>query len=897
VTTQDQLVMRCQTVSDASRDGLAWVMDEANAETVGPDRKSLVRQLRRAARRAQKLGKAASRKMSVSVFGPSQAGKSFLVSVLARPANGRLVANFPGPGGNLDYISEVNPEGEGESTGLVTRFTMSQDPAPDGYPIKLVLLSVSDIARTIINSFYNDGDQSETPPEPAEITAHLNDFRGKMGAEGHGLAYEDVLEIADYVNATFARSAYTMALRSFWEDAAEIAPRLSAQDQAAFFSILWGRYDALTALYAKLSDALSKVGFVEEVHVPLTALTPRETSIIDVKTLHNLMAPDDETLNVMTPQGQTFAIGRSALCALAAELVMPMQEQPSEIFARTDLLDFPGARNRFERPLSETLKDPEAAVSQLLLRGKVSYLFDRYVENQEITSMLLCVPDSNMETLDLPGLIETWIALTHGSTPAQRAAADCILFFVLTKFDKHLGESAASGGAQTRFQRRMEASLEKFGKAHDPWVDKWTPNAPFQNCFWLRNPNFFVEGLIDYDENERELRIRPEKEERLAELREGCVSAELVQRHFAEPEAAWDAALALNDGGVSYLIGKLTEVCKPESKIAQISGQLEKLAADLVRGLEAHYVSDDVEARIEEKRHSAQRVIDALEYALDSHRYGAVMASLCVDQDAIFDRITHVPSIVRLSNAIAPAATPSDQFAGAGAPAKPARRRVRPGAPAGAAAPVATNAETETQPHAGTEDGSATTQRIRTMTPESFQAQTAVEVWIDVLKQFASSSDRLTRFGFDESVANDLVQEMIHGMRRMGVIEQMERQLQSVSFGHTLDRQANPASIVCAEGINAFVAHLGADRLPEAERPVVVLEDGVSRPVFADRPRAETADSLPNTQTPTAEETWTDWVHALEAMFLDNAKDVAAGTFDIEQNMRIGRIISDLRSG
>ncbi|MEM9318455.1 MAG: virulence factor SrfC family protein [Pseudomonadota bacterium] len=889
---QEELVQRCQATATAAREALAWVVDEENLETVGPDQKSLIHKLRRAARRADKLGKAAGRKMSVSVFGPSQAGKSFLVSVLARPAEGRLTADFPGPGGNLDYISEVNPEGEGESTGLVTRFTMSKDAAPEGYPIKLVLLSVSDIARTIINSFFNDGDQSETPPEPSEISAHIATYREKMAAERPGLAFEDVLEIADYVNGTFKRSAYSAALRSFWEDAAEIAPRLAPADQAAFLSILWGRYDALTELFAKLASALATVGFADEVNVPLAALVPRETSIIDVKTLHNLMAPTDDTLNVMTPQGQTFDIGRSALCALAAELVMPMKEQPSDIFGRTDLLDFPGARNRFERPLSETLKDPEAAVSQLLLRGKVSYLFDRYVENQEITSMLLCVPDSNMETLDLPGLIETWIALTHGDTPKQRATADCILFFVLTKFDKHLGESAASGGAQTRFQRRMEASLEKFGKARDPWVDKWTPTAPFQNCFWLRNPNFFVEGLIDYDAAEREVQIRAEKTARVAELREGCLSAELVQRHFADPEAAWDAALALNDGGVSYLIGKLTEVCKPESKIAQITGQLDKLSQDLLRALEPHHVSDDIEARIEEKRQSAQQVIDALEYALDSHRFGAVMSALCVDQDAIMDRILHVPSYVRLSSAVAP--PPSQPAASAATATRPTSRRIRPGGGMRPAAPPPPAAE-DIAPAAGSEEGTLDAmRRIRTMTPETFQTDTAIEVWIDVLKQFVDASDRLQRFGFTESVANDLVHEMIHGLRRTGVIDRMKAQIQSVSFGHTLDRQAHPASIVCAEEINAFVAYLGTDQMPEAERPFVEMESG-RRPVFTLRAQTDQVDDLPNEPAPTAEETWTDWVHALDAMFLDNAKDVSVGELNIEQNLRLGRIINSLR--
>ncbi|MEO0991351.1 MAG: virulence factor SrfC family protein, partial [Pseudomonadota bacterium] len=255
MSAQDTLADRCQSVADLSRSAIEWVTDEANAETVGPDRKPMVQALRRAARRAEKLAKSARRKMSVSVFGPSQAGKSFLVSVLARPEGGRLGADFPGPGGKLDYISEINPEGEGESTGLVTRFTMTKDPAPDGFPIQLVLLSAADIARTVINSFYNDGDQSEEPPEPGQLSAHIAAFKGKMGGEVPGLGYEDVLEIADYVNNTFGRSAYASALRGFWEDAAEIIPNLSMQDRGDFLEILWGGHKPLTQMFVKLASA------------------------------------------------------------------------------------------------------------------------------------------------------------------------------------------------------------------------------------------------------------------------------------------------------------------------------------------------------------------------------------------------------------------------------------------------------------------------------------------------------------------------------------------------------------------------------------------------------------------------------------------------------------------
>lgn len=892
MSAEEHLAGRCESVAGLAREALAWVSDEGNTRASELGGRSLGPVLRRAARRAERLGRAARTKMSVSVFGPSQAGKSFLVSVLARPAGGRLVAAFPGPGGTLDYISEINPEGEGESTGLVTRFTMTRTPAPEGFPIRLVLMSEADIARTLINSFYRDGDGSEECPEPEAIAAHLESYRARMGGEAGGLGIEDVFEIADYVNGTFAKSAYALALRPFWAEAAEIAPRLGLAQRADFLAILWGGYPAFTGLYRQLAGALAQIGHAEEVHVALAALVPRETSIIDVKTLGALMDPSaDSRLSLRTPDGRVQDLPRAAVCGLAAELVLPMQTQPWDVFATTDLLDFPGARNRFQRPLAELLRDPTATLSELLLRGKVAYLFDRYVENQEITSMLLCVPDSNMDTIDLPGLIETWIGLTHGATPEKRREAACILFFVLTKFDKHLGESAAGGGATTRFQRRMEASLEKFGrlgKSRDPWVDVWTEGRPFDNCFWLRNPNFFVEGLIEYDADKREVRVRPEKEDRLAELKAGCLAAPDVQRHFADPVAAWDAALALNDGGVSYLLGKLTAVCRPDAKRRQIGGQIEKLAADLALKLQDFHISDDIEARIEAKRQAAADVIDALEYALQSHRFGAVLARLLVTQDAIFDRILRVPSVTRISSAVS-AAAPVRQAAAAGGLRAGPTRPLRPGRPepAAAATPDPAEAPTEAVPARG---------RIATMTAEAFQAQTAVDVWIEEMRAFQDDRDLAETFGFAGATMSSLVGELIHGLRRTGVVDAMMADLRAISFGHTVDKQANPASIVCAERINGFVTRLGTDRLPLAERPKVTLPDGTTRPVFAGHAPSDSAADLPAVPRPVAEETWTDWVYALEALFVENASDSSAGKVDAARNLALGRILSGLRA-
>lgn len=858
----DKLAADCRGVARLSAEAQAWIEDPENSGLVGAEARSLVAMTRKSARRARRLAQAAEARMSVSVFGPSQAGKSFLVSVLARPATGPLIADFDDPQGQLDYIREINPEGEGESTGLVTRFTVVGEPVPDGFPVRLALLGEADILRTLANSFFLDGDRSETPPEPAEIAAHLDLFKDRSGQVRPGMDADDVHETADYIEATFGREAYAAALRPFWDDAARIAPGLSLDDRAAFFAPLWGGHRAFSELFLRLAGALAQLGHPDRLFARLDALVPRDQSIIDVKTLGG--AADSTPLTVTTADGRRADLPRSVVSALAAELVLPMRDLPSPMFRETDLLDFPGARNRFEQDLGKALEEPEEILPELLLRGKVAYLFDRYVEMQEITSMLLCIPDSNMETVDLPGLVQGWIAKTHGASAQERADGDCVLFMVLTKFDKHLSDSAAEGGDQSRFERRMQASLlEKFGKGSDPWVSEWTPGRPFDNCFWLRNPNYYVDGLIEYDAERREQRIRPGKEQRLTELRDGCLQASAVSRHFFDPAAAWDAALALNDGGVSFLIQQLEKACKPDRKLIQIRGQIGQLRSRLVQALAAYHVSDDVEKRKDEKRAAALRVIDDLEQTLSRHRFGSLVSGLMVDQDEIAARIARVPSSVRIANAVS-AASGGEALARPGRPTRPESPEISPQID------------------------------VRTMTLEEFQAETALESWIEAMKSARDDAGWRRAHGLAETSSTDLVAELIHGARRLRLGAHTAESLRDVNFGLTVEQQAQPAAILGAETINQFVATLGASDQPEESRAQVPVADGGTRPVFAARPSRNSVADLPARPRNRAEEVWSDWAFALEALFVENAGDGLNGAANVEQNRRLGRILGTL---
>ena len=181
--TQDTVAKRCKVFVDATEKGIEW-LDSLSDTELGTSRKvALARNMRRTIRRGQKLGAAAVSNMAVSVFGPSQNGKSFLVSVLARPEGRPLMTAFNDPDGELNYIRDINPEGEGESTGLVTRFTMFRPKTPAGYPIPLRMLSLADVAQILINSFFMDGDKSEPEPEAEAIAAHIKQFKSRLSAD------------------------------------------------------------------------------------------------------------------------------------------------------------------------------------------------------------------------------------------------------------------------------------------------------------------------------------------------------------------------------------------------------------------------------------------------------------------------------------------------------------------------------------------------------------------------------------------------------------------------------------------------------------------------------------------------------------------------------------------
>jgi hypothetical protein len=658
--TSTQVSSMARETHMALSEALDWTMQ--SKDTTIHSNAKLAKDLRVSIYQAKKIEESALRKMCVGVYGASQAGKSYLVSVLARKGTNRLMAVMGSQ--EIDFIAKINPEGGKESTGLVTRFTTDVLKTPAGYPIKAGLLTETDIIKLLANSYVNDVDTKDDEQQDIheeQINLVLKELEDYPRVKNH-LQVEDVYELEDYCNSRFKNSIRFQALKKidFWSRAADLMPNLGDPGRQKLVELLWEGLISYSSMYSSLVEQLNQLGHAKTIYCAAEALFDvsgsdwhrSNESIINVSTLEKFSIDEMPPVAVVT-EGEhgkpvlQATIFRSHLTALIAEMVVQMKEEPHAFFAHTDLLDFPGARSRKVQPKEDKILNSQEVKVENFLRGKVAYLFDRYSIEFELSSMLLCVGPSNLEVVGLDKLVEDWVINTHGVTPEKRSEVMTALFLVLTKFDMEFSQGAGRSADGNRWSTRLEASLLKPFGAHSHrsnWVGKWHSDSAFNNSFWLRNPNADQAGLIDYQGepgSSPETGISPAKKDFVNTLRAAFLSNPAVNKHFADPALAWDAGMALNDGGISRLIGALALICKPEVKLSQVLQRLQAIIDDRRTDLAKYYISNDVETLRLEKFALAKDFVLKGASLLKRQRLGDFIPMLLIDNaDAydVFDR-------------------------------------------------------------------------------------------------------------------------------------------------------------------------------------------------------------------------------------------------------------------
>ena len=780
-------------------------------------------------------------------------------------------------------VREINPEGGQESTGLVTRFSIKRVPTPHGYPVALRLLSETDVIRIISNTFMLDCNQSEEePPKPDRIRSLLDDLRAlARPSPMDRLNEDDVYELQEYYEKHFKGNRVVEALTgTYWAAAAQLAPRLAIAERARLFALLWGEVEEFTAVYKELYGALSRLGFADEAFCPIAALVPRSESIIDVRTLNGLGGRSG-TLEIMGKGGSPVSLPRAQITALIAELRITIRDKPWDFFDHTDLLDFPGARSRENiDDVRKHLKVKESALQGLFLRGKVAYLFDRYCAEQELTSMLLCIGPSNQEVRTLPAMIKDWIDTHQGPDPAARARQQTALFLVLTKFDAEFEEKAGQAeSSEARWTVRLNSSLlDFFGKSHD-WPHEWEPGRPFNNTFWLRNPNFKSKHILDYDPaTGAEAGLRASEKQRIAGFRAEYLKNESVRAHFADPARSWDEAFRLNDGGISYLAESLAPVCNPDIKRRQIEARVALQREAMLSRLSRYYISGNLDEELRKRRTAAQQVVRRLAHCVQSQRFGLLLRSMQLTDAELADLYYQVETQPHGSDGI-------------GGGPRPAL------GPTVAADDLLADVFGEALPEPALEDGDAEGGTPEPAAPRDIGdlfADAVLERWIEGLRLLADTPRMYDYFRMTDDTISGLVSELIAGARRLELRDAIAVRARSItSFRQKVDVAMAKPALVAANIINRYIDWMGFDALPLDARPMAGQGDQ-RRAIFAPRAQANGQITLPAEPVAYDRMQYVDWMAGFVKLVEDNAMSQGGQMVDVAQNTRIGELVEAL---
>nr|WP_249208851.1 putative virulence factor [Magnetospirillum sulfuroxidans] len=859
-----------------------WVADvRPGAQRLDRDADGLIERLRRSRNLARRLGQAAGRPMSAGFFGLSQAGKSYLISSLARSANGRLETMVDGE--RLDFIDHINPPGGGkEATGLVTRFTRKPLATTRGYPVLLSLLNEADMIKILGNSFLLDFDRERANFDiPAEtILSRLKDLESRRQAKRTGgMDEDDVVDLSDYFDRRFKKSNEPLA-GLFWPSAIGLAPYLLPADRVRLFALVWGELPEFTQAYARLRQVLETLSFATDVHAPTAALVERSgdvyvqtNSIMNVDAVRVRFGTDTADLVGVLPvvDGQPVAevkLQRSLLAALTKEMVFGLADAPRvDLLEELDLLDFPGYRGRMgltsvaQAAAADEGSDP---VGTLLLRGKVAYLFERYTDDQEMNVLILCNPsDKQIEITALGPVLDSWVAATQGATPAERARRAPGLLWALTMFDKRLGDSMnqSDSNLDMKWNGMLTlALLERFGKA--AWVQEWAGGKAFDNLFMVRKPGM-SKGIFELDD-EKELSIKADVQDDIDRMRATFVANQMVQRHVADPGPTWDTMIGCDDGGMSRLVEHLRKVAHVGNKLDRIGEQVDHVQRELVEiQLGAYYRADGAD-EVERKKRLAEMVLGELRQRPTV--FGEVLRALQPSAEhlrALYlkaeDEAVETPD----------GAAPNSAFGGGGL--------------------------ISLDIFAATAASPAVEQAVPSTGRAALFAKAVMSDWLRQLRQLPESPEIKAFLGLSGDALQALIDEVITGAMRFRLESKLVESLHKASnrAAATRSKLADQQVLVATTIVNDYIDYLGFSEIEPTQRPASVMQ---GQTLFQP-PKPIPLGSLPAigpNPLPFSGLYIMDWFEAFRTTAVANAGHAAGSEISPEQNLRLGQILNTI---
>ena len=649
----------------------AWI----RASLDGEKQKNAYRHMVNCRRKLKKKKFALEGNPAAAIYGASQMGKSYLVGSLLSE-NGKPFTVIDGSNNEYDFINKINPIGKKtEATSLATRFSTNYEWINPSFPIKAKLLSPADLILVLCDSYYNDiKPKVDIALKSVVISEKVSEFYSQFEnrvPQQKLLVEDDVLDIQDYFDKNFSTKTTRIKDSTFFNEIPFLIEKIKIQEWAEVFALLWNNNPQITQLLTELFNQYERLGLPEEVYLPVESVLRDNGTLLDVARLHEIYGEYTgteanyvaETTVMIVENGKEKSISnfsKSYLCALIAELVfkLPNELESNKKFLKsTDLLDFPGARNRLGIHEEDISSED---IPKMLLRGKVAYLFNKYSDSEKINILLFCQNNEKSEVQNiLPQLISDWIGGMIGKTAEQRNAfieksKIPPLFVVSTMFNIDLQHDYNNDTPhnidfrESRWKRRfLTVFNEVFGSKN--WLNQWTTNSPyFQNIYLLRD--FFYSSdteskiFIGYNEYkvEREEIIPPNYSDFREDLRQSFIDNDFVKCHFASPAESWDEAASINKDGSQLIIDKLTIAAnninraRYEKTIVELNETSQTILAELLK----YYYSNDKDEELQKAKSIAGDIQHKLDMAFSADGiklYGQMMKEFMLDESSVLE--------------------------------------------------------------------------------------------------------------------------------------------------------------------------------------------------------------------------------------------------------------------
>jgi len=498
--------------------------------------------------------------VAAAVYGPSQVGKSLLVGQVLRPHS----ENFCPIGGDetlgppayykeLSFDTDLNPQcGSNEATALVTRFTtkdrIGASVSPE-YPVMVRALTRVEWLRVLARGFHVEcktPDRTCTQSELEELFEDLSrDYPGDTVDRKWRM---DILDAYSYM-----RNVDRRGFQSKEAIVNGLLSRYALSEEgyiACAATLFWDNWSSLTNLFIKISNFLNRITLGDHDPAIFThwagvrflldsqraKMHERRNSKVWEKVDWADMYLVEHDKYCVLEYRPGSGMGNEELETIQGgmlELAMPvlphrLNDDWRRVVEQMDFLDIPGMRagrqgaEQGKRTAADSLEEQ----MEIVKRGKVAYLFERYTEELQIQTLLLLCRGGNLEvTSQMKHHIDKWGRARYGEKTWPTRVPDDVpaLFLGMTGIDEEFrnrDEYADKG----LYDNRLGQVVDALGSVMNDFGGR---GKAFTNTYPIRYP-----GTWDTDEEARQAED-PEKWNR---ARKAFLESEMVKEYMRAPE-------------------------------------------------------------------------------------------------------------------------------------------------------------------------------------------------------------------------------------------------------------------------------------------------------------------------------------------------------------------------